>query len=89
MARGAGHLEKGGLGSQSLENSLQGCSVRPSGKKRARTEQEKRGALAHCVEMMATLPSDDGYEETSEETAAFNAKQAESCRLMILMLGGA
>lgn len=88
VAGRAGHLEKGGRRLKPLADSLQGCSFRTIGKKRARAEQETRGASAHRLEMISKLPRVDDYEESAEERAALDAQQVELCKMLIVNLAG-
>ena len=89
MARGARHLEKGGCGATPMESSLQRCSVGAAGQKRPRLEQDEWGTPSHCMEMIPQLSGPLNQEESAAGRADFDAKQAETCRLLILKLSGA
>ena len=88
MARSARHLEKGGCGATSLENSLQRCSVGAAGKKHSRPEQDEGGTPSHCLGMKPMITRIPTLEEFDDKDADFTAKQAEIYHRLILKFSG-
>jgi hypothetical protein len=74
MARGPRNLEKGVVGSRTMEKSLQGCCFS--------NLDGSEGASAHSLVRLCTLP---GY-DTTINPSELDTHQADACRMLLLKL---
>ena len=88
LAPGAGGVARDVDGSGPVESALQRCGGQLVGKKCVATKQEERGIATHRL-AMKKIKIDDPPSPLLEDRKAFDAQQAELCRMLIRKFNGA